>query len=36
VSNDLNSETPGRPYVVVFSFKVFSNKGTQQISSTSR
>ena len=36
VSKDLNSETPGRPYEVVFSFKVFSNKGILEISSTSR
>jgi hypothetical protein len=36
VSKGLNSETPGWPYVVVFSFRVFSNKGTRQISSTSR
>jgi hypothetical protein len=36
VSRDLNSETPGRPYEVVLSFRVFSNKGTRQISSTSR
>jgi len=28
VSKDPNSETPGRPYVVVSSFRVFSNKGT--------
>ena len=27
VSKDLNSEAPGWPYEVVFSFKVFSNKG---------
>jgi 3-dehydroquinate synthase class II len=36
VSKDLNSETPERPYVVVASFRVFSNKGTRQISSTSK
>jgi hypothetical protein len=36
VSKDVNSETPGWPYVLVFSFRVFSNKGTRQISSTSR
>lgn len=36
VSKVLNSETPGWPYEVVFSFKVFSNNGTRQISSTSR
>ena len=36
VSKDLNPETPGSPYVVVFSFKVLSNNGTRQISSTSR
>ena len=36
VSRDLKSETPGWPYVVVFSFNLFSNKGMRQISSTSR
>ena len=36
VSKDLNSETPGWPYVVVLSFRVFSNKGMRQISSTSK
>ena len=35
VSKDLNSVTPGRPYLVVFSIRVFSNKGMWQISSTS-
>jgi hypothetical protein len=36
LSRELNSETPGRPYVVDFSIRVFSNKGMWQISSTSR
>ena len=36
VSKVVNSETPGWPYVTVFSFKVFSNNGMRQISSTSR
>jgi len=36
VSKDLKPETPGWPYVVVLSFKVFSNSGTRQSSSTSR
>jgi len=34
-SKVLISETPGWPYVVIFSFKVFSNNGTRQISSAS-
>ena len=29
VSKVLNSETPGWPYVAVFSFKVLSNNGTR-------
>ena len=36
VSKDVNSETPGWPYVLVISFRVFSNRGTRQISPTSR
>ena len=36
MSRNLNSEIPGRPCVVVVSFRVFSNNGIRQISSTSR
>ena len=36
VSRDVNPVTPGRPYVVVLIFKVFSNNGMRQVSSTSR
>jgi hypothetical protein len=36
MSKILNSETPRSPCVVVFSFKVLSNSGMRQISSTSR
>ena len=36
VSKDSKRETSGRPCVVVFSFRVFSNKGMRQIYSTSK
>jgi len=36
MSKVLDSETPSWPYVAIFSFKVLSNNGTRQISSTSR